>query len=223
MSLSLELRSFSHQRNQQMDLTDSLESTSPDSADLPPWRVVRSTYPLRDRWIKVRADDCVTAEGVEIAPYYVLEYPDWVEVVAIDANDEIVLVEQYRHGLGVVALELPGGAVDASDAGPIEAAARELREETGFSAKEWEYVGALAANPATHTNRCHIVLARDVERVSQPADDPTERIRLVRMPIRQAIAMALDGKMIQVIHVAALTLALHKAGKWTPPPLPEIG
>jgi len=159
----------------------------------------------------------VTAEGVEIAPYYVLEYPDWVGIIALDAEDHIYLVQQYRHGLGVVALELPGGAVDANDASPVEAAARELREETGLSSAEWDYVGKLAPNPATHNNHSHIVIARNVELASRPADDPTERIRLIRMPIRQAIELVLEGKMIQVIHVAALTLALHKAGKWDMP------
>ncbi|MFT4183997.1 MAG: NUDIX hydrolase [Rhizobium sp.] len=201
-----------------MTPTDKSANKLSDPADLPPWRVSSSTYLHRDRWLKVRADDCVTAEGVEIAPYYVLEYPDWVEVIALDAEDNIYLVQQYRHGLGVVALELPGGAVDTSDASPVEAAARELREETGLSATDWEYVGSLAPNPATHTNLCHIVLARNVELTATPADDPTERIRLIRMPIRQAVAMALEGKMIQVIHVAALTLALHRAGKWDAPP-----
>ncbi|MBB3453976.1 8-oxo-dGTP pyrophosphatase MutT (NUDIX family) [Rhizobium sp. BK313] len=200
-----------------MDLTDKLASTLPDPADLPPWQVKSSTHLLHDRWLKVRADACVTAEGVEIAPYYVLEYPDWVEVVALDAEDNIYLVQQYRHGLGVVALEVPGGAMDASDANPIEAAARELREETGLTASEWEYVGALSPNPATHSNLSHIVLARNVEISAKPADDPTERIRLIRIPIRQAIKLALEGKMIQTIHVAGLTLALHKAGKWDAP------
>ncbi|MBB3608854.1 NUDIX hydrolase [Rhizobium sp. BK602] len=201
-----------------MDPTDRPSSIVNAIADLPPWQVKSSEYVHRDRWLKVRADSCVTAEGIEIAPYYVLEYPDWVQVIALDAEDNIYLVQQYRHGLGVVALELPGGAVDASDASPIETAARELREETGLSAADWEHVGSLAANPATHTNLCHIVLARNVELTARPADDPTERIRLVRMPIRQAVELALEGKMIQVIHVAALTLALHRAGKWDAPP-----
>lgn len=201
-----------------MDPTEKPTSALPDPADLPAWEVKSSTHLLHDRWLKVRADTCITAEGMEIAPYYVLEYPDWVQVVALDAEDNIYLVQQYRHGLGVVALELPGGAIDARDAGPVEAAARELREETGLSAPEWEYVGSLAANPATHTNLCHIVLARNVELTGKPSDDPTERIRLIRMPIRHAIGLALEGKMIQVIHVAALTLALHKAGKWDAPP-----
>lgn len=200
-----------------MSSKDDINSQLSDTADLPPWRTTSSTRLVHDRWLKVRADNCVTAEGVEIAPYYVLEYPDWVGIIALDAEDHIYLVQQYRHGLGVVALELPGGAVDANDASPVEAAARELREETGLSSTEWDYVGKLAPNPATQTNHSHIVIARNVELASRPADDPTERIRLIRMPIRQAIELALEGKMIQVIHVAALTLALHKAGKWDVP------
>lgn len=202
-----------------MNPTDTFENTLSGPADLPPCQIKSSTHLPCDRWLKVRADHCVTAEGVEIAPYYVLEYPDWVQVVALDAEENIYLVQQYRHALGVVALELPGGAVDASDASPIEAAARELREETGLSAAEWNYVGSLAPNPATHTNLCHIVLARNVEFAAKPANDPAERIRLIRMPIQQAIGLALEGKMIQDIHVAALALALHKAGKWDAPSL----
>jgi 8-oxo-dGTP pyrophosphatase MutT (NUDIX family) len=205
-----------------MSSKDDIMSLLLDTADLPPWRTTGSTYLVHDRWLKVRADNCVTAEAVEIAPYYVLEYPDWVEIIALDAEDHIYLVQQYRHGLGVVALELPGGAMDANDASPVEAAARELREETGLSSTDWDYVGKLAPNPATHTNLAHIVIARNVEFSSKPADDPTERIRLIRMPIRQAIELALEGKMIQMIHVAALTLALHKAGKWeVPTPAPK--
>jgi 8-oxo-dGDP phosphatase len=196
--------------------TDEEQNEDPEAAGLKPWRITRSSRPLQDRWLTVRADDCVTVDGVEIAPYYVLEYPDWVQVVALDPDDNIILVEQYRHGLGLMSLALPGGAVDAGDADPVAAGARELREETGFSAREWLHVGSLSPNPANHNNLCHIVLARDVECCLAPADDPTERIRLVRMPIREAIRLALEGGMIQAIHVAALTLALHKAGKWNP-------
>ena len=67
---------------------------------LQPWTVRSSRRVLHDRWISVRADDCVTAEGAEVSPFYVLEYPDWVNVVALDDENHVLLVRQYRHGLG---------------------------------------------------------------------------------------------------------------------------
>lgn len=87
-------------------------------------------YVLRDRWISVHADDCVTAEGVEISPYYVLEYPDWVNVVALDEYDHVLLIRQYRHGLGRISLELPCGGAEPGES-TLDAARRELLEETG--------------------------------------------------------------------------------------------
>ncbi|TWF54495.1 NUDIX hydrolase [Neorhizobium alkalisoli] len=95
------------------------------------WSVLSSETVVKDRWIDLRAETCVTPSGQEIAPYYVLSYPDWVNIVAITADDEIVLVRQYRHGAADVFTEIPGGAVDAGDPDPVAAAKRELLEETG--------------------------------------------------------------------------------------------
>jgi hypothetical protein len=79
------------------------------------WHIVKSETLIKDRWIDLRADACVTSSGVDIAPYYVLAYPDWVHVVAITPDDQLVLVRQYRHGVGEILLELPAGAVEAAD------------------------------------------------------------------------------------------------------------
>ena len=76
------------------------------------WQVRRSRYVLEDRWIRVRADDCVTPRGTEISPFYVLEYRDFAQVVATDEEDRVVLVRLYRHGRGEVSLELPGGIMN---------------------------------------------------------------------------------------------------------------
>ena len=76
------------------------------------WRVVRSEMLLKDRWVELRADDCVTSAGIKIGPYYVLSYPDWVHVVALTSASSLILVRQYRHAVGDCTLELPGGAVD---------------------------------------------------------------------------------------------------------------
>jgi hypothetical protein len=93
---------------------------------LKPWKVKGSRYLVRERFLKARVDDCVTPANIEV-PYYVLEYPGWVNIVALDKEDHLILVRQYRHALGDISLELPGGCMDGNET-PVEAAARELPE-----------------------------------------------------------------------------------------------
>src|SRR4051794_40784446 len=118
---------------------------------LQPWTVLTSRHVHRDRWIAVRADECRSASGALIAPYYVLEYPDWVHVVALDHNDLLLLTRQYRQGDRSVSLELPCGTIDPSYSTPEAAARRELLEETGCTGT-FEPVGRFSPNPATHNN-----------------------------------------------------------------------
>lgn len=151
---------------------------------------------------------------MQIAPFYVLDYPDWVQIVALDETDHLILVRQYRHGLGAVALELPCGGMDAADRDPVAAAARELAEETGYSADRWRLIASLSPNAANHSNRTHIVLAEGAHRTQAPADDPTERLIVERVPVTQAVAEARRGGMAQAMHVAALALALTEIGRW---------
>lgn len=175
------------------------------------WRVTASRYVHKDRWIAVRADDCVTEEGAVVAPYYVLDYADWVEIIALDAADNVLLVKQYRHGLGGISIELPAGGIEPTDADPLHAARRELLEETGC-AGVLTLVGETRANAATHSNRTHIVLARQVTKVAEPKDDPTERIERVWVPAAEALRMALAGELTVGMQVASLLRGLAQAG-----------
>lgn len=176
------------------------------------WRVIASRHIHKDRWISVRADDCVTPDGVTVAPYYVLEYPDWVHVIAVTPDQKIVLIDQYRHALGGVSLEIPAGNIDPTDAGPIEAAARELVEETGYTADEYRLVTKLSPNPATHTNVIHVVLALNARKHSSQSLDPTEQITVSLMSCRDLVAGILLGDMIQALQVSSIFLALENAG-----------
>ena len=179
-----------------------------------PWRTLSSKPLLQDRWIDLRADRCANAAGVEIAPYYVLAYPDWVHVVALTADDRLVLVEQYRHGAASAFLELPGGVIDPTDASPLAAGERELREETGFAAAGWQPVSSLHANPAIQTNRVHTVLATGAVEVGEAALEASEAGMTVRLaPVATVLAGLADGLLGQSMQVGGLLLALAKAGR----------
>jgi 8-oxo-dGTP pyrophosphatase MutT (NUDIX family) len=175
------------------------------------WTVKHSRIVFSDPWIKLRADDCMTASGVDISPFYVLEYPEWVHVVAIDQDDHIILVRQYRHGLGTFTLELPGGVRDQADPGPVETAARELAEETGYTASSFRLLASLSPNPATHNNRVHVVLAKPAQLTQKAAPEPEENITVVRMPVGDALQMALRGEMVHAQHVGLLMIGLNAA------------
>ncbi|MDR4306071.1 NUDIX hydrolase [Chelatococcus sambhunathii] len=178
------------------------------------WTTVSSRTVLSDRWIDVRADSCRTASGVPVEPYYVLSYPDWVHVVALTAEDEIVLVRQYRHAVAETVLEVPGGAVDASDADLAQAARRELVEETGFDADEFQAVSTLYPNPAIQTNRVHVFLARNARRCGeQRLDLGEEGMEALTIPVGDVVGRLADGLLGQSMHAAAVTMALMAAGR----------
>ena len=177
-----------------------------------PWDVTASRHIHQDRWLSVRADDCVTAKGDAIAPYYVLEYPDWVHVIAITPEQKIVLIDQYRHGLGVVSLEVPAGNIDPSDGGPLAAAARELAEETGYVADEYRVVAKLSPNPATHSNMIHVVLALNARASARPQNDPSETIEISLVSVHDLLTGILLGEMVQALHVSSVFVGLEAAG-----------
>ena len=175
-----------------------------------PWRTTATRKIVKDRWIDLRADDCLRSDGLEIKPYYVLDYPDWVQVIAIDADENLVVIRQYRHGIGKVTLEIPSGCIDPSDADPLAAAARELREETGYEAERLAHIGTITNNPANQTNRIHIVLAENARRVAAQSLDESEEIAVELMPVAQARTTALAGGFDHSAQIASLLIALDK-------------
>jgi 8-oxo-dGTP pyrophosphatase MutT (NUDIX family) len=140
------------------------------------WTTVGSNTILSDRWIRVRADTCVTSEGREIAPYYVLEYPDWINVVAFNADGKVLLVHEYKHGVGRVCLGLPGGVVDATDASLESAARRELIEETGHVAGTLVRTVTMTVNPAIQSNVGYGYVAFGCSASQAPDRDQLESI-----------------------------------------------
>lgn len=170
------------------------------------YRVLSSRHVLETPWIAVREDAFAAPDGTVHSPYYVVEYPDWVHVVAVDDARRLLLVRQYRHGMGAMTLELPAGKIDPADAGPLQAASRELLEETGCAARTLRLMGAHWANPANQNNRIFTVLAEGVSRVQAPLDDPHERVESVWTPLAEARATA--QAMPALFQAGSLLLAL---------------
>jgi 8-oxo-dGTP pyrophosphatase MutT (NUDIX family) len=178
------------------------------------WRVVRSRTLVKDRWIDLRADDCLTPAGRDISPFYVLSYPDWVHVVAVTPDERLVLVRQYRHGVGEMVLELPGGMMDATDDLPEQAARRELAEESGYRSDDWQLISSLYPNPASQTNRLHAFLARDaVADVAPALDAGEEGMQHCTLPLDEVLAGLRSGLLGQSLQVSSVLLALMMIGR----------
>jgi ADP-ribose pyrophosphatase len=129
------------------------------SKDLPLWTIDSSEYLVNDRFLRLRRDSCTTPQGGKVDTYYVLEYGDWVNCLAIDTDGNVAMLRHYRHGVKKYLLEFIGGGIDASDASPEAAARRELEEEAGYTGGTLYHVGTGYPNPASHTNKVHAFLA----------------------------------------------------------------
>ncbi len=134
----------------------------------------------------------------------VLETSDWVTVVAVTTDRKIVMVEQYRFGVGELTIEPVAGMLDSGE-DSLDAAKRELLEESGFGKGAWQYLGSVQANPAIHNNLCHHWLVEDVEVVQAPAPDAGEAIRVHLMTLDE-IREAIDtGKLKHPLGLSALS------------------
>ena len=154
--------------------------------------------------LQVRYDWMRHPSGRRTLKRLVLESVDWVNCVALTSSGRSVMVEQYRFGVGACTLETPGGMVDAGET-PLEAAQRELLEETGYGGGAWHSLGAVEPNPAIHGHLCHHFLATGVERVAPPDPGAGEAIA-VRLATLEGIKQAMaDGRLRHVLALSALS------------------
>ncbi len=137
----------------------------------------------------------------------VLETPHWVNVVALDTERRLVVVRQYRFGIGAVTTEIPGGMVDRGEEHGV-AARRELREETGYTAERWRYLGAVEPNPAFHDNLCHHWLAEDAQRTDPQQLDSGEDIVVETLELSAVRDAILAGEIRHALVITALSRVL---------------
>lgn len=141
------------------------------------WKVSKSEILNTTRVFTLRQDRSTSPITGEEHNFYVLEAPEWVNMIAITKSNKLVLIRQFRHGTRSVTLEIPGGMVDPGET-PMESARRELLEETGYSSKKWRQIGAVHPNPAIQSNMCHTFLALDAVKMQDPELEGTEDIEV---------------------------------------------
>lgn len=151
---------------------------------------------------KVQARQARSPRTGAIRPIKVIDFPDWVMVLPITAQGEVVMVRQYRHGIERVCLELPGGLVDREDPSPQRTAARELLEETGYAARHYQLLGKCHPQPAVLSNVGFFYLAQDARFEEEPKLDAGEDIEVVNVPLDQVPGL-IDGG--QIDHAMVLT------------------
>ena len=176
------------------------------------WKLLSSQYIIEDNWATLRADTCEMPNGNIINPYYVLEYPNWVNVVALTDKDEVILVKQYRHAAGEVLLEVPGGCIDKGET-PEQAVRRELLEETGYEFESLEELSVLYANPATGNNITHCFLATGGRKTQEQSLDHGEEIDVELVSLEKLKQLLLENKIGQALHTSGIFYALIRLGQ----------
>jgi len=168
------------------------------------WQVLSSRYiHARPPYMTLREDTVLLPNGARIEDYFVFEYPEWVMTLAVTKQGEIVLIRQYRHGIGRVYHELAAGVADPGES-LLASAQRELLEETGYGGGTWQPWLQASANPATHTNTSHIFLAEGVEKLGEQELESTEDIVVEVLPAGRVRQLLRDGEVFQALHAAAL-------------------
>lgn len=166
------------------------------------WQRVSSEAVADCRVFSVRRDYCTRSGDGKESDFFVIESPDWMNVIAITKSGEIVLIEQFRHGTCEVSLELPGGIIDEGESAE-EAARRELVEETGYTSSDWAFLGSCRPNPALQANTMFYFLARDCEETDEISLDPNESIVTKLVPESGIEDLISNGSISHALVVAA--------------------
>ena len=184
------------------------------SSDNLKWSVVSSEYLSRHIYFTARRDRCRRQDGVIVDPYFVVELPTAATALAITEDNKALMIKQYRHPLGEVVLETPGGFVDEGEDFST-AMKRELLEETGYAFTQVEYLGRMAANPGILTNYTEMFIATGGRKVSEQKLDHNEELEIVLLSMEALTEALMQQQVKQSVHTNCIFYGLMKLGRMT--------
>jgi ADP-ribose pyrophosphatase len=182
-------------------------------AQMNKWKLLHSEQLIKDQWADVRKNSYQKNDGSTIEPFYIYGFPDYATALAITKKGTVIVEKIYRAGLDTIALELPGGCVDATDASLENAIERELLEETGYRFDQIEYLGKISPNPTTNTNVMHMFLATGGTIDPNAIRDSSEEVEVVEMEWDDFINAFKAQGFIQSMQTCTILYALMRLNK----------
>ena len=165
------------------------------------WETLDSVYLIRRPWLTARRDTVKLANGIVNDEFYVLEYPEWVNTIAVTKDGKFIMIRQYRHGIDGTSYEVCAGCCEEGEA-PEEAARRELLEETGYAGGMWREIMTVATNASSMNNYTHCFVAEGVEKVGDSHLEPTEELSVFLLDEAEVLAL-LHGDVVKQATMAA--------------------
>lgn len=176
------------------------------------WKQIDKEYVIHNKWISVRKDHVLLPSGVEIDDFYVIERPKLVHVIAITKEGDFVFEKQYRYAINRTCLEICAGIVEPNET-PLEAAQRELFEETGYAGGEWRLLSEYAVDPSNMTEISYSFLARDVVKISGQQLDKTENLETLLLNKEEVKEALIKGEIVSSLMAAPLWHYFHEYEK----------
>jgi len=173
-----------------------------------PWPIIESKKNLNTGFFSITTNRCRSPRTGQEHDFYVIDFPNWVQIIPITSDDQIVMVRQYRHGCGRIFLELPGGLIDENDLNPDQTAKRELLEETGYRAENLMLLTRIYPQPAILSNMGLTYVAREVKKAAEPHFDATEDIEVCLVKLQKIPEMIRSGEINHGQTVMALSVYL---------------
>ena len=176
------------------------------------WNVLERKYLHNRPWLTVRRETLQMPDGRVVPEYYILEYPDWVNTIAITREGQFIMVKQYRPGIDATCLELCAGVREEEDASPLVSAQRELLEETGYGGGEWSEFMRISPNASAMNNFSYCFIAKNVEKIGEQSLDSSEELTVHLFTPEELEEQLVQGNIIQATMAAPLWkyMALHQ-------------